>query len=214
MPEHVRVLLSVVVVPVARAHGAVELEMLDERGALLLRMRRIASLFDGGRIGCFARCGQDAHGTWRTYYAPLNLQYARRVQLRLRGPRSASTDVFASFALVPNTAVHATGVYRTPPDHGGDPVLVAWTRLSPGIPLDCFFPLPYKWALQRVRAYAERERIYENPAETQCLCVGAAEREYTRGCFAVDAAADACSAHMQQAPVVQTDARSCRERKV
>jgi hypothetical protein len=198
MPEQVRVLLSVVVLPVARVHGAVELEMLDEHGALLLRLRRIASLFDGSRVGCFARCGKDDSGTWRTYYAPLNLQYARRVQLRLRGPRSPSTDVFASFALAPNTAVHATGVYQAAPDHGGDPVLVAWTRLSPSIPLDWFFPLPHKWALQRVRAYAERERIYENPAETECLCEGAAMREYTREWFAV------CSAQAQQPPVPQT----------
>ena len=77
MPEHVRVLLSVVVAPVARVHGAVELEMLDEHGTLLLRLRRIASLFDGGRVACFAGCGQDASGTWRTYYAPLKLQYAQ-----------------------------------------------------------------------------------------------------------------------------------------
>lgn len=200
MPEHVRVLLSVIVVPVARAHGAAELEMLDEHGALLLRLRRIASLFDGSRMGCFARCGRDASGAWRTYYSPLNLQLARRVQLRLCGPRSPSTDVFASFALAPNTAVHATGVYRATPDHGGDPVLVAWTRLSPGIPLDWFFPLPHKWALQRVRAYAERERLYENPPETQCLCAGAAVREYTREHFVLDPAGGACAAREHQSP--------------
>ena len=200
MPEHVRVLLSLVVVPVARVHGAVELEMLDEHGTLLLRLRRIASLFDRGRVACFARCGRDASGTWRTYYAPLDLRYARRVQLRLRGPRAASTDVFASFALAPNTAVHATGVYLAVPDHGGDPVLVAWTRLSPSIPLDWFFPLPHEWALQRVRAYAERERLYQNPAETQCLCEGAGMRECTREWYAV------CAIQAQQPPVPQTAA--------
>lgn len=200
MPEHVRVLLSVIVVPVARAHGAAELEMLDEHGALLLRLRRIASLFDGSRMGCFARCGRDASGAWRTYYSPLNLQLARRVQLRLCGPRSPSTDVFASFALAPNTEVHATGVYRATPDHGGDPVLVAWTRLSPGIPLDWFFPLPHKWALQRVRAFAERERLYQNPAETQCLCEGAGMRQYTREWYAV------CTTQGQQPCVPQTAA--------
>ncbi len=47
----------------------------------------------------------------------------------------------------------------------GDPVLVAWTRLSPAIPLDWFFPLPYECA--------PRERLYENPPETHCLCAGA-----------------------------------------
>lgn len=51
---------------------------------------------------------------------------------------------------------------------------------KPSIPLDWFFPLPHKCALQRVGAFAERERLYENPPETQCASTRASTLHLTQ----------------------------------
>ena len=172
-------LLSMIVTTVSRFQQAAEIELLNDELGLIARFRRIAPLFDGGSVGCFVRCVRKQDNLMHSYYVPVNLRGLQRVHMRLHGPGCISREIFASFQLALNTAVRGGGVFKAHVTGYTDTVLVSWLGLPPCLGWNWFYPLSWKWTLSCVRAYAEREKLFEAPQVLQCTCTSAHMRKYT-----------------------------------